>query len=174
MSHEGAMGRLRVGAGVRARDLRSALAAGSGLVELLMFRIGGELFATELAAVEEAVELEIVERLPEMPPLQLGLFNLRGRMMPLFSPALALGVAVPDGVGAALVIRVGGLRVAVGVEDVIDVLAVEASDIREPPALDDPGAVLIGVTRRDATLIAVIDARALATACLGDQAMETE
>ena len=143
------------------------------MVELLMFRVGRELFAAELAAVEEALELPLVERLPQMPAMQLGIFTVRGRMMPLFSPERVLGVASPPGAGAALVVRVGDHRIAIAVDDVIDVLSVDASRIREAPALHDPSDILLGVTRRGTDLIAVIDARALVAACLDDRALET-
>jgi purine-binding chemotaxis protein CheW len=159
------------------RPLRERVRSRRGVAELLMFRVGRELYAADLAAVEEAVELGDVRALPEMPPGMLGVFALRGRMTPLYSPAPALGVALGERCGVALLVRAGrggaARHVGLAIDDVEDVLAVNLATLRDPPLADGADGLLLGLARRGAELVAVIDAEALVTACLSGRALET-
>ena len=87
------------------RPIRRSTAAGApswrdrvrarvGVEELLTFHVGLERFATALGCIEEAVERPDVYRVPEMPDTMLGVFSLRGRLIPVCSPVRALGVAL--------------------------------------------------------------------------------
>lgn len=140
------------------------------MTDLLLFRVGRELFATELRAVEEAVDLTAAEPVQQVPgtnsPAQ-SIFTLRGMLVPLFSPAHALGVA-PGEAATALVVRDGRGRIAIAADDVEDVLTLREGDLRPAPAGDarDAG-VLRGVVRRGTTLVAVVDLDALIAACRG-------
>lgn len=162
---------------IRVRDLRAALETGAGIVDLLLFRIGAELFAAELGSVDEAVDLPAIERLPEMPPSQLGIVKLRDRLVPLYTADRALGAAVDGEVATAIVTRPDDRedapRVAIGIDDVIDVLTIEVASIGTPPSLKDPHGIQLGITRRDKELVAVVDVRALVAACLDGRIEET-
>ena len=150
--------------------------ARSGTAELLVFRVGGELFASALGTVEEAVELPELSPLPEMPASMLGVVTLRGRMLPAYSPARPLGVTLARADAAALVFRAGERRVALAVDDVDDVMTLDLAELRSPPATGaerETASVVLGVARRGRDLVAVLDADALVTACLTDQALET-
>lgn len=146
----------------------------TGKADLLVFRVGTELFAAVLTAIEEALELPRLSHLPEMPPSMLGVISLRGRMLPAYSPARHLGVALAREDAAALVLRAGDRRVALAVDDVDDVLTVDLAALRPPPIVagEERDAVLLGVADRGGVLVAVLDADALVTACLFDQALE--
>ena len=146
----------------------------TGTADLLVFRVGTELFAAVLTAIEEALELPRLSHLPEMPPSMLGVISLRGRMLPAYSPARHLGVALARKDAAALVLRAGDRRVALAVDDVDDVLTVDLAGLRPPPIVagEERDAVLLGVADRGGVLVAVLDADALVTACLFDQALE--
>src|SRR5437868_11926821 len=76
------------------RPLRDRARGRSGMVELLMFRIGAERFAVELSCVEEAIDLPEVHHVPEMPPAMIGVITVRGALTPVFTPDDALGVRV--------------------------------------------------------------------------------
>jgi chemotaxis signal transduction protein len=104
----------------------------------------------------------------------LGVISLRGRMLPAYSPARPLGVALARADAAALVVRAGERRVALAVDDVDDVLTLDLSELRPAPTLagEERDAVLLGVAARGSDLVAVLDADALVTACLSDQALE--
>lgn len=81
----------------------SAAAVGAGQLALLI-PVGDDTYALPLAKVREvAVEPRVTE-LPTSPPLVLGVFNLRGEIVPLFDTGLLLGLpAVRQGNYAVLV-----------------------------------------------------------------------
>ena len=136
----------------------------------MYFRVGSELFAMDLAAVEEAVEVSEVHPVPEMPKAMLGVFNLRDRLVPVYSPARVLGVALTTTMTVALVLHVLNRRVALAVDDVEDVLQVATADVRRAPAPDAGEGVLLGVVRSGGDLVALVHGEALALACLAEHA----
>jgi purine-binding chemotaxis protein CheW len=152
--------------------LRDAIAARSGQSDTLVFRVGGECFAIDLAAVEEAIELPSVHHLPEMPEHLLGVFELRGRLVPIYSPQRVLGVALAQEAAAVLVLRSHEKRLGLAVDDVDDVLIIDGAAVRRAPIPDNEDNVLLGVIRRGADLLALVDAESLALACLADQLTE--
>lgn len=144
-----------------------------GSVELLLFRVGHELFAAPLASVDEVVELPAIRHLPEMADDMLGMFALRGRMIPIYSPSRSLGVSLGATPTAALVVRAGAHRVALAVDDVDDVLDLDLGTLRDAPGVEDADGILLGVARRGRDLVAVLDGDALVVACLTDRPLET-
>jgi purine-binding chemotaxis protein CheW len=152
---------------------RDRARARTGRAELLLFRVGHELFATALSAVEEAVELAGIRPIPEMSHAMLGVFDLRGRMIPIYSPAAALGVPLADAPLAALVVRSGDRRMALAVDDVEDVLDADLAEVRPAPGIEDADGVLLGVVRQGRALVALLDGEALVNACLSERVPET-
>ena len=145
-----------------------------GSVDLLVFRVGPELFATALTAVEEALELPQVSAIPEMTRCMLGVVTLLGRMLPTYSPARPLGITLERHDAAALVIRAGERRIALAVDDVDDVFTLDLATLRAAPTAGaERDALLVGVARRGGDLVAVLDAESLVSACLSDQVQET-
>ena len=159
-------------AGPPRRPLREAIAAREGLSDTLVFRVGEERFAIDLAAVEEAIELPSVHHLPEMPDHLLGVFELRQRLVPIYSPERVLRVALGRDAAAVLVLRAREKRLGLAVDDVDDVLTIDGAAVRRAPIPDNDDNVLLGVIRRGVDLLALIDAESLALACLADQLTE--
>src|SRR5687768_6783494 len=166
------------------RPIRRSTAAGApswrdrvrarfGVEELLTFHIGRERFATSLGSIEEAVERPDVYRVPEMPETMLGVFSLRGRLIPVCSPVRALGVQLTASEPTVLLMRAGTRRVGVAVDDVDDVIALDLAMIRPSPGTDDPDGVLLGVVRQGNDLIAIVDPDAIVATCLTGQVVET-
>lgn len=144
-----------------ALPFRDRVKARLGSVDLLLFRIGHERFAADLAAVEEAVERGEIHGVPEAPPNLIGVVDLRGRLMHVYSPEAALGVRLDEGASALLVVRSEGRRLAVAVDDVDDVMALELDELRDVPTGTDPDGVLLGVAWRGDMLIALLDVEML-------------
>lgn len=140
-------------------------------VEHLVFRLGRELFAVPLDMVEEALDIDRIQRIPEMSATMLGVLTLRGSTVPLYAPSVPLGVPGTPTRAALIFVRERG-TVALAVDDVDDVLAIEGSDIQRSP-LDFGDGVLLGVVRRGAELVGVLDADALIAACRAEPALET-
>ncbi|HEX4935611.1 MAG TPA: chemotaxis protein CheW [Gemmatimonadaceae bacterium] len=149
---------------------RDRVRAGVGAAELLAFRLGAERFAFDVRALDEAVDQPRVDAAPGRGPTILaGLMRHGDRSIPVFDTARVLGVArtrraLPGDGAPVLVMRSGGRRIGLLVDDVDDIKSVELGTIQPPPfeAGDD---LLIGVTWDADDLTAILDARALITHC---------
>ena len=150
----------------------------TGIAQLLIFRVARELFAVELVTAEEALDMPALHRLPEMPPSMLGVFTLRGALVSVFEPQVALGIRCEK--PATVVVFCGGdRRVAIATDDVDDVATVDLATVHDAPGARAKEGALLGVVHRGTDLIAVLDAHALvathsaATAVLVEPAEET-
>ena len=152
---------------------RDRVRSRAGVEDVLTFHVGTERFATALAAVEEAVEQPDVYRVPEMPATMLGVFSLRGRLIPVCSPVRPLGVPLEGPISTVLLMRAGPRRVGIAVDDVDDVIALDLATVRAAPGVEDADGVLLGVVRHASNLIAIVDPDAIVAACLTGQVMET-
>ena len=169
-------------------SLRERVRAKADGVDVLLFRVGGDLFATELVAVEEALELGDVHPVPGAPPAMLGVLGLRGRLVPVYSPESALRQPARDDRRAAyaLVLRAFGEQqgerpIAVAVDEVEDVHRVDLRELQDPgaaagaaralqAAATPPGGgvehdAVLGVVRWNGEIVALVDPEALAAAC---------
>lgn len=134
-----------------------------GLAQLLIFRVASELFAVELVTAEEALDMPILHRLPEMPASMLGVFTLRGALVSVFEPDVTLGIACQQ--HAAVVVFCGNdRRVALATDDVDDVVTMDLRNVRAAPGAHGKDAALLGIVHRGTDLIALLDADALVAA----------
>ncbi|HEU4566141.1 MAG TPA: chemotaxis protein CheW [Gemmatimonadaceae bacterium] len=145
----------------RLRTVRELLIAGVGQVDLLVFRLGRETFAIEIAAIEEAVELGELRPVPDAADALLGVADLRGRLLPVFTPARVLRADPSPDTPVMLVMREGERRVALAVDDVEDVLVLEPATLRTPSLRDAAEELVLGVVRAGDALITILDAAAL-------------
>lgn len=149
----------------RIRTVRDLRARGEGAVELLLFRLGTELFAFDLVAAEEVVELEAVHGVPDAPPSMLGVLDLRGRLVPVYTPSAALRAPRQAEGGVMLLMRAGDRRIGVAVDDVEDVVELSHPMLRPPPALEADGGLVVGVAFVGDALVTILDAPTLVAAC---------
>jgi purine-binding chemotaxis protein CheW len=147
--------------------LRERVQSREGRAELLVFRVGTELFATELRAVEEAVEGADARMIPDAPPTMLGIFALRDRTLPMYSLARVLGLTAAQAGEMTLVMRSSGSRIAVAVDAVDDVFDAPLDGVRTSPTQDVDGMVL-GIVWRGSELVTLLDADVVVAACLVD------
>lgn len=145
---------------------RERVASRTGRAELLVFRVGAELFATELRAVEEAVDGAEAQTIPDLPPAMLGIFALRDRTLPMYALARVLDVPCADTGDMTLVLRPGAVRVALTVDAVDDVFETSLDAVRVAPASPEGDGIVLGVVWRGAELITLLDADLVVAACL--------
>jgi purine-binding chemotaxis protein CheW len=145
--------------------LRERVASREGRAELLVFRIGAELFATDLRTVEEAVEGVDVRAIPDAGGSMLGIFALRDRTLPMYSLSRVMGLASSDHAAMTLVMRPSTDRIALAVDEVDDVFDAALSDVRPAPTPSEDG-LLLGVLWRGTELVTLLDAEAVVAACL--------
>lgn len=136
-----------------------------GAERLLVFGVGAERFAVALSAVDEVIDAPELIRLPDSARTVLGMTSVRGALVTIYDPRPLLNVSggVDD---AALLFTRDGKRVGLAVHALHDTIVVESTEIRSAPGggADGSDKSLIGVVRRGADLIAVLDADALLAA----------
>jgi chemotaxis signal transduction protein len=135
--------------------LRRVVAGRAGRVDLLVLHVGDERFAVPLAASAEVV------RLAGVAAVESGELPHRGGRVPLLDAAGTLGV--PGGAperGVAAVVRGAGETFALAVDAAVPAHGVDLAGVRPVPWPDE--GVLLGVLPRGDTVVALIDADALA------------
>ena len=137
-------------------DFRDRAAADEG-VQVIAFRIGGEMHACDVLLVQEVVTKQAIHRLPDMPGHLLGVLRLRGELVPVVDVAPALELRLEAGhTPAVLVADTEHGRVGVAAEAVHEVVNVPPGAFRPAPTTDR-GGHLVGVARVGADLINLID-----------------
>lgn len=121
----------------------------------LLLPLGDDWYGLEMTAVREVVAAPPATALPNAPATVLGVFNLRGEIVPLFDTAMLLGVA-----------PVGPLVFAAVVETALGPAALSMSAAAESASLGDqvgaselPGA--LAVHALGARLVTLLDVEAL-------------
>lgn len=101
---------------------------------MLLARLGGEVFAFPIGDVLEAFESPAVAPIALAPAGMLGQCTHRERLVPVLDAGAMLGVPREAGAGVLLMIETDAGRVALRVDDVVDMVTVEPSRRRALPA----------------------------------------
>jgi len=132
-------------------------------VQLVIFRLKGEEFGTEIAAVVEISRMLDITRIPDAPGFIEGVINLRGRVLAVIDMARQLGFGrVDDAAKAAriIIVDVGSETVGLMVDEVPEVLRVAESEIEPPPEFIQSKVkkdYVKGVAKLDERLIILLD-----------------
>ena len=114
----------------------------------IIARVHGEHFAFPAADIEEAVDAPVIEWVPVAPEGMLGQLAHRGRMVGAWDAGSLFRFGVPATAGAAIVLRDGARRIALVVDDVTEMVRIEAAAVRPAPPGADPDGVLGGICFR--------------------------
>jgi purine-binding chemotaxis protein CheW len=114
-------------------------------------RVGAETYALPVDCVLEVGQLGAVDRLPGSGTAVLGLFNLRGRVLPTFDLAAAFGIPRDDLPSHLVVTESNGRLAGLAVDDVLDVAPFEG------PVQQAEADYLVGSTLQEGELIGLID-----------------
>jgi purine-binding chemotaxis protein CheW len=134
-----------------------------GVERLLVFRVGDERFGVSLGAVREVIDSPDVRRLPDATASLLGVATVRGELVPLYDARVLLDVETASvAPGAALIFAIAERRIALAIDDVFDPVLAEEHELRPMPGVGGGArgaadAIVCGLIRRDAELIAVLD-----------------
>jgi purine-binding chemotaxis protein CheW len=103
----------------------------------LTFRLGDEEYGLEILKVQEIIGLMRVTPVPQTPAYIRGVINLRGKVIPVVNLRLKFGMASAEDTDhtCVIVVEVEGNRVGIIVDDVCEVLDIEAKDIEPPPPM---------------------------------------
>ena len=96
--------------------------------------LSGKLFAIDLRNIREVFVIDAVTPVPGMPPVLVGLANLRGGVISIVDLRLMLGLpTAASDLQYAVVIKCGGNQVAVLVDDAPEIRTVNADHFLPAP-----------------------------------------
>ena len=133
--------------------------------QFCVFRAGRERFCITVLDVEEVVDWPLVTRVPLSPPFLMGLFNLRGSIVPLvdiaFTEGRRPGMNPKHVVVAALRAEADRdhLRLGIAADEVIGTFGVTDPSLLEQAPVDVPHCY--GLLRHDDRLALALDMRRL-------------
>ena len=133
--------------------------------QFCVFRAGRERFCLPVLEVEEVVDWPLVTRVPLGPPFLMGVFNLRGTIIPAVDIAVTEGRRPglsPRNIIVAVLAgddRNEDMHVGIAADEVIGTYSVKNEDFLEQAPENVPHC--IGMLRHDDRLALVIDLRRL-------------
>src|SRR6202140_4234118 len=140
--------------------LKSELARTSG--QYATFFVADLFFGVDVLRVQEVLRFQPMTRVPQAPEVIEGLINLRGQIVP--ASDLRRGLRLPPRGGCRtpmnMVVRTGDGAVSLLVDEIGDVLDVDAATYERPPENLDPAAreLIRGVYKLKDRLLLVLDA----------------
>ncbi|HVP66341.1 MAG TPA: chemotaxis protein CheW [Anaeromyxobacteraceae bacterium] len=117
------------------------------IAELVIFRVGSEEYAVDVRRVREVVAPLPVRRMPRVPEFMEGVADLRGEIIPVIDVRRRFGLhaGTPTRKTKLMVVHMGGSKVGLVVDAVLEVMRVSRAAIRPAPPLagrDAPGLFL--------------------------------
>lgn len=108
-------------------------------VQLVVFHLGGAEYAVTIDQVQEIINVAEITRVPRAPFYVLGVFNLRGKILPAIDlkQRLSLGVTSVAEASRLVVVKVGEHVVGLLVDGVSETTVVERAVI-------EPASVMMG------------------------------
>lgn len=129
-----------------------------GFASFLICRSDQRLCALPLEHVAETMRALALEALPGMPHFLLGVSIIRGAAVPVVNVAKLLGGAADTPPARYVTLKLGERRVALAVDDVIGVRALQPDSLAEvPPLLRELDSTAVSaITTLDAELLLVL------------------
>ncbi len=125
------------------------------------FYVDGMLFGVEVMKVQEVLRSQASTRVPLAPAVVSGLINLRGQIVTSIDMRrrLSLPLRAPEVIPMNIVVRSGDEAVSLLVDEIGDVLQVEASRFERKLHNVDPSVrdLIVGVYKLDDRLLLVLD-----------------
>jgi purine-binding chemotaxis protein CheW len=133
--------------------------------QYLTFKLGDEVFATDVAKVREVLDFTAITKIPRTPDFMSGVINLRGNVVPVVDLRLCFDMSKTEKtVNTCIVVvemLVEGESTVIGaladsVEEVIDL---EPDQIQPPPRIGTQirTEFIKGMGKRDAQFIMILD-----------------
>jgi len=133
--------------------------------QYLTFKLGQEIFATDVAKVREVLDLAAITAIPRTPELMRGVINLRGAVVPVVDLRLCFEMTKTESTRNTCIVVVEVMldnestvigALADSVEEVIDL---EPEQIEPPPRIGTQIRTdfIRGIGKRDAQFIMILD-----------------
>ena len=129
--------------------------------EFISFAIGDEQYGVDIMAVREIKGWSSVTQLPNQPEYMRGVLNLRGVMVPIVDLRCRFGQGLTEATAmhVVIVVHVGIKTVGLLADRVLDIVAVDASQIQHVPQVSRSVRTdfLSGLVTIETTMIALIN-----------------
>jgi purine-binding chemotaxis protein CheW len=129
--------------------------------EFISFAIGDEQYGVDIMAVREIKGWSSVTQLPNQPEYMRGVLNLRGVMVPIVDLRCRFGQGLTEATAmhVVIVVHVGIKTVGLLADRVLDIVAVDASQIQPVPQVSRSVRTdfLSGLVTIETTMIALIN-----------------
>lgn len=138
------------------------LEAGTNEFEVLVFNLCGNWFGINVAKVREVILPVKVTESPGQPPSVLGMFNIRGKVLPLVDLEGHLGLRNQrerNGQGRVIITEFNGQQTAFLVDTVDQIHRISWKRVKQAPQLDEHGECgsITGMIDLDGRLIQLLD-----------------
>lgn len=132
--------------------------------KFISFAIGDDRYGVDFVAVREIKGRSDVAHLPKQPDYVCGVLNLRGAIVPIADLRCRVGqglIATPT--LHVIIVQIGGRPVGLIGDRVLDIVAVESTEVQSVPRTTCGGAngFLAGLVTGDDTIMALIDLTSL-------------
>ena len=148
----------------------------------LILQLGDEEYGIPIAKVQEIIGLTDITRVPDMPDYVRGVFNLRGKVLPVVELRSKFGrESVPDTERTCIIvseIAANGQAVPIGVlvDAVSEVLDVRVGEIDETPPFGDDINLdfLIGVANTKSGIKMLMNVDSICSICHAGEMVEAD
>ena len=133
--------------------------------QYLTFKLGGEIFAIDVAKVREVLDLAAITRIPQTPEFMRGVINLRGSVVPVADLRLCFGMDRGDDTKNSCIIvvevKLDNDTAVIGAlaDSVEEVLDLEPDQIEPAPRIGTQIRTdfIRGMGKREAQFIIILD-----------------
>jgi purine-binding chemotaxis protein CheW len=136
--------------------------------QIVTFRLGDDLFAADIFAVERVLRFRAPTPVPNVPEWIDGVIDYQGRVVPVINlrRRFSLTSATASGATRILIFAIADEWIAAVVDAVLDVSVLDHANLAPPPALFRglTAAYLRGIVRRGDRLVMFLDVAALLSA----------
>lgn len=148
------------------------LDAGTNEFEVLIFGLRGGRYGLNVAKVREIIKPLPVSAIPGQPPTVMGMFSIRGSVIPVIDLGkhLGLGEGQPDGAGRVIITEFNGLKTGFLVDTVEHIHRVSWNTVKPPPDTGARGiSAITGIVEFKESLALMIDFESVADSILIDR-----
>ncbi len=122
--------------------------------KIVVFKLGNQLWGIDLKYIREVVRVKQYTKVPSATDHVLGVFNLRGQIVPLLDISRILNVE-RDSSETAIILNYNDEAVGFSVDSVVGVISISDKEVLPPPT--EAGDYVKSVVRRGKELISVLD-----------------
>jgi purine-binding chemotaxis protein CheW len=131
-------------------------------MQIVCFKVGTEEYGIEILRVQEILKLPKITTLPKSADYILGLFDLRGKVVPVINLSRKFGIDEQVSINKnirAIVVDIGTKRVGLAIDSVSHVIKVDSKDIEPPPPIVKgiSGRYITGIAKIDKGFVIILD-----------------